>query len=37
MEVTTAAAVIAAGSNAVILRHPQSVETISRLVKELAA
>ncbi len=35
MEVATAAADIAAGSNAVILRHPQSVATISKLVAEL--
>ena len=32
MEVSTAAACIAGGSNAVILRHPKSVATISRLV-----
>ncbi len=36
MEVVTAAACLASGSNAVILRHPQSVETISKLIKELA-
>ena len=35
MEVATAVAVLAAGSNAVILRHPQSVATVSKLVKEL--
>ena len=35
MEIETAAAVLAAGSNAVILRHPESVKTISTLVKEL--
>ena len=35
MEVSTAAACIAAGSNAVILRHPVSVATISELVSEL--
>jgi len=35
MEITTAAACLAAGSNAVILMHPDSVETISLLIKEL--
>ena len=35
MEVETAAAVLAAGSNAVILRHPVSVKTIKTLVTEL--
>ncbi len=35
MEVSTAAACIAAGSNAVILRHPVSVATISELIGEL--
>ena len=35
MEIETAAAVLAAGSNAVILRHPESVKTISTMVKEL--
>lgn len=35
MEVATAAAVLAAGSNAVILRHPQSVATISKFISEL--
>ena len=35
MEITTAAACIAAGSNAVILRHPVSVATIKKLVAEL--
>lgn len=35
MEICTAASVIAAGSNAVILRHPQSIATISKMVKEL--
>ncbi len=35
MEVSTAAACLAAGSNAVILKHPRSVETISRLIREL--
>lgn len=35
MEVETAMAVIAAGSNAVILKHPESIKTISGLMKEL--
>ncbi|MBQ4040216.1 MAG: acetyl-CoA decarbonylase/synthase complex subunit delta [Oscillospiraceae bacterium] len=35
MEVCTASACIAAGSNAVILRHPQSVATVAKLVAEL--
>lgn len=35
MEVATAAACLASGSNAVILRHPQSVATISKFVAEL--
>ncbi len=35
MEISTAAACLAAGANAVILRHPQSVETVSKLVSEL--
>ena len=35
MEVCTAAAVIAGGSDAVILRHPQSVATISGLIADL--
>ena len=35
MEVCTASACLAAGSNAVILRHPQSVATVSKLVAEL--
>ena len=33
MEVETAAADLAAGSDAVILRHPESVKTISKLIK----
>jgi acetyl-CoA decarbonylase/synthase, CODH/ACS complex subunit delta len=36
MEITTASAVIASGSDAVILRHPESVKTISELVSALA-
>jgi len=35
MEVCTASACLAAGSNAVILRHPQSVATVAKLVAEL--
>ena len=35
MEVTTAAAALAGGSDALILRHPRTVETISRLAAEL--
>ena len=36
MDVETAAADLAAGSDAVILRHPESVKTISKLIKALA-
>ncbi|MDD2957967.1 MAG: acetyl-CoA decarbonylase/synthase complex subunit delta [Lachnospiraceae bacterium] len=35
MEIETAAADLVSGSNAVILRHPASVVTISKLIKEL--
>ena len=35
MEVQTAAAVLASGSDAVILKHPKSVATISKMIKEL--
>ena len=35
MEVTTAAACLASGSNAVILKHPVSVATIANFIKEL--
>jgi acetyl-CoA decarbonylase/synthase complex subunit delta len=35
MEVATAAAALAAGSNAVILRHPVSVKTITKLIAEI--
>jgi acetyl-CoA decarbonylase/synthase complex subunit delta len=35
MEISTAAAALAAGTDAVILRHPASVETISKLIAEL--
>lgn len=36
MEVMTATADLAAGSDAVILKHPESVKTISKLIKALA-
>lgn len=35
MEVQTAAACLVSGSDAVILKHPQSVATISKMIKEL--
>lgn len=35
MEVQTAAASLVSGSDAVILRHPQSVATIAKMIKEL--
>lgn len=35
MEIETATAVLASGSNAVILKHPASVATISKLINEL--
>ena len=35
MEIETAAAVLASGSNAVILRHPESVKTIKTMIAEL--
>jgi len=35
MEIMTAASDLAAGSNAVILKHPQSIATISKMIKEL--
>ncbi len=35
MEVETAAAVLAAGSDAVILKHPESVKTIKTMISEL--
>ena len=35
MEIETAAAVLASGSNAVILKHPVSIATISKMIKEL--
>ena len=33
--IMTAAAVLACGSDAVILKHPKSVATISKMIKEL--
>ena len=36
MEVSTAASVLVGGSDAVILRHPESIKTIKSLVSELA-
>ena len=36
MEIQTAAADLVSGSNAVILRHPQYVATIAKMIKELA-
>lgn len=35
MEVVTAVACLASGSNAVILKHPKAVATVSKLIKEL--
>ena len=35
MEIMTAAADLACGSDAVILMHPQSIATISKMIKEL--
>lgn len=35
MEVSTASAVLASGSSAVILRHPESIKTVAKLIKEL--
>ncbi|MDR2296108.1 MAG: acetyl-CoA decarbonylase/synthase complex subunit delta [Clostridiales Family XIII bacterium] len=35
MEISTAAAALAAGANAVILRHPESVKTVAKLISEL--
>ena len=35
MEIETAVAVLASGSNAVILKHPASVEVVSKFIKEL--
>jgi len=36
MEISTAAGVLASGANAVILRHPRSVEVIRQLINELS-
>ena len=36
MEIVTAAAVLASGSDAVLLKHPQSVATVAKMIKELA-
>lgn len=36
MEVSTAVSSLVGGSNAVILRHPKSIETVKELVRELA-
>lgn len=36
MEISTAVGVLAAGANAVILRHPRSVEVIRKFINELA-
>ena len=35
MEISTAVASLAAGSNAVILRHPTSVAVVSKLIADL--
>ena len=35
MEIQTAAAYLPAGSDAVILKHPPSVATISKMIQEL--
>ena len=35
MEIMTASATLASGTDAVILKHPQSVATISKMIKEL--
>ena len=35
MEIVTAAACLASGSDAVILRHPESVKTISEMISAL--
>ena len=36
MEVSTATSALVGGANAVVLRHPKSVETIKELVSALA-
>ena len=35
MEIVTASACLAAGSDAVILKHPESIKTVYRLIDEL--
>ncbi|MDR3304842.1 MAG: acetyl-CoA decarbonylase/synthase complex subunit delta [Clostridiales Family XIII bacterium] len=35
MEISTAVACLASGSNAVILRHPESIRTVSKLISDL--
>ena len=35
MEITTAAAVLAGGSDAVIMRHPAAVEAIAKMIDAL--
>ena len=35
MEVTTAAAVLAGGSDAVIMRHPAAIRTIAKMINAL--
>lgn len=35
MEITTAAAVLAGGSDAVILRHPEAIKTIAAMIRAL--
>lgn len=35
MEITTAAAVLAGGSDAVILRHPEAIKTIAKMISAL--
>ena len=35
MEITTAAAVLAGGSDAVILRHPEAVKTVAKMIDAL--
>jgi acetyl-CoA decarbonylase/synthase complex subunit delta len=35
MEITSAMAALASGSNAVILRHPESIKTVAGLIGEL--
>ena len=37
MEIATASACLASGSNAVILRHPASIAAIAKMIRELVA